>query len=182
MSITIHPHKKAEIKMNALKRRKEKYWPERTVLEKPQWLRKVAPSADRVEKLVKLFADKELHTVCQEASCPNLVECFDQKIATFMILGSICTRRCSFCDVAHGIPLPVDRDEPARLARTVMEMGLKYVVITSVDRDDLPDGGAQHFVNCIKEILACNSDIKIECLVPDFKKKQPIALECFRQI
>jgi lipoic acid synthetase len=130
-----------------------------------------------VNELKSLLRDRELVTVCEEASCPNLMECFSNKVATFMIMGDKCTRRCAFCDVAHGKPEPLDIEEPQKVARTVKTMGLKYVVITSVDRDDLLDGGAEHFANCIREVRALNPGIKVEILVPDFKKRMQKALE-----
>ena len=119
-------------------------------LRKPDWIRVKLPSGNAVETLKKRLRARELVTVCEEASCPNIHECFHKGTATFMILGEVCTRRCSFCDVAHGRPLPPDANEPAQLAQTVKDMGLRYVVITSVDRDDLLDGGAQHFAECIR--------------------------------
>ncbi|HNV83576.1 MAG TPA: lipoyl synthase, partial [Arenimonas sp.] len=124
------------------------------VLRKPSWIRVRIPSGNAVEKLKSKLRDNRLVTVCEDASCPNIHECFSHGTATFMILGAICTRRCSFCDVAHGRPKPPDASEPMNLARTVADMGMRYVVITSVDRDDLRDGGAQHFVDCIRETRA----------------------------
>ncbi len=120
--------------------------------------------------------EQGLHTVCEEAACPNLNECFGGGTATFMIMGAICTRRCPFCDVAHGRPNPLDTEEPARLARTIAAMSLRYVVITSVDRDDLKDGGAAHFVNCIQEARILSPNLKIEVLVPDFRGRMDVAL------
>src|SRR5690606_5749716 len=117
---------------------------------------------------------------CEEASCPNLGECFAHGTATFMIMGDICTRRCPFCDVAHGRPDPLDPEEPNNLARTIQAMGLRYVVVTSVDRDDLRDGGAQHFVDCIRAIRELNPATRIEVLVPDFRGRMERALEIFR--
>ena len=125
--------------------------------------------------------EQKLHTVCEEASCPNLTECFSSGTATFMIMGDVCTRRCSFCDVAHGRPLPLDESEPENLAETVLKLGLGYVVVTSVDRDDLKDGGANHFVNCIQEIRQQSNDIKIEILVPDFRGRVDKALDILSQ-
>jgi lipoyl synthase len=125
-------------------------------LRKPSWIRVRIPSGNAVANLKAKLRENRLVTVCEEASCPNIHECFGHGTATFMILGEVCTRRCSFCDVAHGRPKPPDADEPLNLARTVADMGLKYVVVTSVDRDDLRDGGAQHFVDCIAAILALN--------------------------
>ena len=141
------------------------------VLRKPSWIRVRIPAGNAVEKLKSKLRDNRLVTVCEDASCPNIHECFTHGTATFMILGAICTRRCSFCDVAHGRPKPPDASEPMNLARTVADMGMRYVVITSVDRDDLRDGGAQHFVDCIRETRALSPKIKIEILTPDFRGK-----------
>ena len=140
-------------------------------LRKPSWIRVRLPAGNAVGELKARLRDRELVTVCEEASCPNIHECFSKGTATFMVLGEICTRRCSFCDVAHGRPLPPDTNEPAHLARTVREMGLRYVVITSVDRDDLRDGGAAHFAQCIDAVRAENPGIRVEILVPDFRGK-----------
>ena len=144
---------------------------EAPVLRKPSWIRVRIPSGNAVQQLKAKLRENRLVTVCEDASCPNIHECFSHGTATFMILGNVCTRRCSFCDVAHGRPKPVDAGEPERLARTVADMGLKYVVITSVDRDDLRDGGAQHFVDCIRETRAAAPGIRIEILTPDFRGK-----------
>ncbi|GAB1406802.1 lipoyl synthase [Thermomonas brevis] len=141
------------------------------VLRKPSWIRVRIPSGNAVQTLKAKLRENRLVTVCEEASCPNIHECFGHGTATFMILGEVCTRRCSFCDVAHGRPKPPDASEPANLARTVADMGLNYVVITSVDRDDLRDGGAQHFVDCIRETRAAVPGIRIEILTPDFRGK-----------
>lgn len=141
------------------------------VLRKPSWIRVRIPSGNSVQLLKNRLRENRLVTVCEDASCPNIHECFSHGTATFMIMGDVCTRRCSFCDVAHGRPKPLDSDEPKRLAQTIADMGLKYVVITSVDRDDLRDGGAQHFVDCIRETRALSPDIKIEILTPDFRGK-----------
>lgn len=146
-------------------------------LRKPEWIRMKAPDSARYQEIKRVLRENKLHTVCEEASCPNIGECFSGGTATFMILGDICTRRCPFCDVAHGKPLPPDVNEPENLARTIAQMKLKYVVITSVDRDDLLDGGAQHFVDCIKAVRAQSPDIKIEILVPDFRGRLDIALK-----
>src|SRR3989338_10621174 len=135
-------------------------------LRKPDWIRVRIPASSAVYDLKKLLRENKLVTVCEEASCPNLPECFSHGIATFMIMGDKCTRRCSFCDVAHGRPEALDPNEPQHLAETILQMKLKYVVITSVDRDDLSDGGAQHFVHCIAAVRAQNPTIKIEILVP----------------
>ena len=141
------------------------------ILRKPSWIRVRIPSGNAVQKLKSKLRENRLVTVCEEASCPNIHECFSHGTATFMILGEVCTRRCSFCDVAHGRPKPPDASEPASLARTIADMGLRYVVITSVDRDDLRDGGAQHFVDCIREARALSPALKIEILTPDFRGK-----------
>lgn len=146
-------------------------------LRKPEWLRIKLPSNDKVNQLKGLLRENRMVTVCEEASCPNLSECFSHGTATFMIMGDKCTRRCSFCDVAHGRPDPLDPNEPANLAQTIQTMGLKYVVITSVDRDDLRDGGASHFVACVAAVRAKNPGIKIEVLVPDFRGRMEKALD-----
>lgn len=143
-------------------------------LRKPPWIRVRLPSGNAVANLKSKLRDRELVTVCEEASCPNIHECFSKGTATFMILGEVCTRRCSFCDVAHGRPLPPDQKEPEQLARTVRDMKLRYIVITSVDRDDLRDGGAAHFAACIQQTRALNPGIRIEVLVPDFRGKGKI--------
>ena len=147
---------------------------------KPAWIRAKSPAHPEVQRLKQILRDNRLHTVCEEASCPNLGECFAHGTATFMIMGDICTRRCPFCDVAHGRPDPLDTEEPKNLARTIQAMGLKYVVVTSVDRDDLRDGGAQHFVDCIQAIRELNPATRIEVLVPDFRGRMERALEIFR--
>ncbi|HHO69312.1 MAG TPA: lipoyl synthase [Gammaproteobacteria bacterium] len=147
---------------------------------KPHWIRARSPAGPEVQRLKRVLRDSRLHTVCEEASCPNLGECFAHGTATFMIMGDICTRRCPFCDVAHGRPDPLDPDEPASLARTIQAMGLRYVVVTSVDRDDLRDGGAGHFVACIEAIRALNPDTRIEILVPDFRGRMDRALDIMR--
>ncbi len=144
---------------------------------KPDWIRAKPQGGAEVQRLKKILRDQGLHTVCEEANCPNLGECFAGGTATFMILGDICTRRCPFCDVAHGKPRPVDRDEPARLAETVAAMGLHYVVITSVDRDDLRDGGAAHFAAVIRALRARNPSLTIEILTPDFRGREAIAVD-----
>lgn len=140
-------------------------------LRKPGWIRVRIPPGNAVAKLKSQLRESALVTVCEEASCPNIHECFSKGTATFMILGEVCTRRCSFCDVAHGRPKSPDVAEPANLARTIRDMGLRYVVITSVDRDDLRDGGAAHFAECITQIRAGNPLIQIEILTPDFRGK-----------
>ena len=139
------------------------------VLRKPSWIRVRIPSNGAVAALKSKLRENRLVTVCEDASCPNIHECFGHGTATFMILGDVCTRRCSFCDVAHGRPKPPDPSEPLSLANTIADMGLKYVVITSVDRDDLRDGGAQHFVDCIRAVRAQSPAIRIEILTPDFR-------------
>lgn len=144
---------------------------------KPDWIRVRAPAGPAVQRLKRVLREQSLHTVCEEAACPNLGECFNHGTATFMIMGDICTRRCPFCDVAHGRPEVLDDEEPRHLARTVQAMGLRYVVITSVDRDDLRDGGAGHFAACIREARAFNPGLKVEVLVPDFRGRLAVALE-----
>ena len=141
------------------------------LLRKPSWIRVRLPGNSAVADLKDKLRANRLVTVCEEASCPNIHECFGKGTATFMILGEVCTRRCSFCDVAHGRPKPPDAQEPANLARTIADMRLRYVVITSVDRDDLRDGGAAHFAACIREVRAQNPRTKIEILTPDFRGK-----------
>lgn len=148
---------------------------------KPDWIRAKVPGGPEVSRLKQVLRSRNLHTVCEEATCPNLGECFQHGTATFMIMGDICTRRCPFCDVAHGRPEPLDEQEPDNLATTIQEMGLRYVVITSVDRDDLRDGGAGHFVACIERARELNPSLKIEVLVPDFRGRMDIALDIFRQ-
>lgn len=149
----------------------------KTIQRKPPWIRAKAPTGDLVQKLKSTLRENNLYTVCEEASCPNLGECFSKGTATFMIMGDICTRRCPFCDVGHGRPNPLDREEPYNLAKTIRNMGLSYVVITSVDRDDLRDGGAQHFIDCIEQTRRLNPTIKIEILTPDFRGRMDVALE-----
>jgi lipoic acid synthetase len=152
-----------------------------TPLRKPAWIRARLAASPEVARLKQILRENRLHTVCEEASCPNLGECFGKGTATFMIMGDICTRRCPFCDVAHGRPNPLDLEEPLHLARTIHAMGLRYVVITSVDRDDLRDGGAAHFAACIRETRAQNPAIQIEVLVPDFRGRMDPALDMFRE-
>ncbi len=148
------------------------------MLRKPSWLKiKLPKTTERIDQIKGAMRKHGLHSVCEEAACPNLPECFNHGTATFMILGAICTRRCPFCDVAHGRPLPPSAEEPEKLALTIRDMKLKYVVITSVDRDDLRDGGAQHFADCIDAIRKYCPDIKIEVLVPDFRGRMDVALE-----
>ncbi len=149
----------------------------KTMLRKPSWIRAKAPSGKGVANIRSILRENNLNSVCEEASCPNLGECFSKGTATFMIMGDICTRRCPFCDVAHGRPNPLDENEPQKLANTIKQLNLKYVVITSVDRDDLRDGGAAHFVACIQAIRQHCPNTKIEILVPDFRGRMDIALE-----
>ncbi len=148
---------------------------------KPSWIRARSPAHPAVQRLKAVLRTNRLQTVCEEASCPNIGECFSHGTATFMIMGGICTRRCPFCDVAHGRPLPLDAEEPANLARTIRAMGLRYVVVTSVDRDDLRDGGAAHFAACVRAIRETNPDIQVEILVPDFRARVDPALESLVQ-
>lgn len=148
---------------------------------KPDWIRVRLPAGGEVQRIKDLLREQKLHTVCEEASCPNLPECFGKGTATFMIMGDICTRRCPFCDVGHGRPNPLDADEPRHLAETVKALGLRYVVVTSVDRDDLRDGGAAHFVDCIRELRALNPETTVEVLVPDFRGRMDVALAILRE-
>jgi lipoyl synthase len=145
-------------------------------LRKPEWIRVRAASSPRFMEIKQILREHKLHTVCEEASCPNIGECFGKGTATFMIMGDICTRRCPFCDVGHGRPLPLDAEEPANLAATIAALRLSYVVITSVDRDDLRDGGAQHFVDCIRAVRERSPATQIEVLVPDFRGRMERAL------
>ena len=151
--------------------------PSDTVLRKPDWIRVRIPASSEVGRIKNILRTRKLASVCEEASCPNISECFSHGTATFMIMGEICTRRCPFCDVAHGKPLALDEDEPRQLAEAVAEMKLKYVVVTSVDRDDLKDSGAGHFADCISELRAHNPNTRVEVLVPDFRGRMEIALE-----
>ena len=150
-------------------------------LRKPKWIRAKFTGTEAVINLKKILREKGLHTVCEEAACPNLGECFGNGTATFMIMGDICTRRCPFCDVGHGRPNPLDQKEPVHLAETIERMKLRYVVITSVDRDDLRDGGAAHFRACINEVRDRCPDTKVEILVPDFRGRMDIAVEILAQ-
>src|SRR5688572_11399492 len=148
------------------------------ILKKPDWIRVKAGSASsRFYEIKQILREHNLHTVCEEASCPNIGECFGKGTATFMIMGDKCTRRCPFCDVGHGRPDPLDADEPINLARTIAALKLSYVVITSVDRDDLKDGGAQHFVDCIRATRELSPSTQIEVLVPDFRGRLERALQ-----
>jgi lipoyl synthase len=146
-------------------------------LRKPAWIRVRAPSSPRFYEIKQILREHRLHTVCEEASCPNIGECFGKGTATFMIMGDICTRRCPFCDVGHGRPLPLDAEEPENLARTIAALKLRYVVVTSVDRDDLRDGGAQHFADCIRAVRERSPATQIEVLVPDFRGRLDRALD-----
>jgi len=151
-------------------------------LKKPEWIRvKAAPAGSRFYDIKRILREHNLYTVCEEASCPNIGECFGKGTATFMIMGDKCTRRCPFCDVGHGRPDPLDLDEPLNLAKTIAALKLNYVVITSVDRDDLRDGGAGHFVQCIQEVRRLSPNTKIEVLVPDFRGRLERALGIFDQ-
>jgi lipoic acid synthetase len=146
-------------------------------LRKPEWIRARAGGGERFHEIKKILRENKLHTVCEEASCPNIGECFGHGTATFMIMGDLCTRRCPFCDVAHGRPKPLDAEEPRHLGETIAAMKLKYVVITSVDRDDLRDGGAGHFVECIRAVRELSAQTRIEILTPDFRGRLDRALE-----
>src|ERR1700674_3848387 len=150
-------------------------------LRKPEWIRvRLGADNSRYHEIKQILRENQLHTVCEEASCPNIGECFGKGTATFMIMGDICTRRCPFCDVGHGRPMPLDGQEPVHLAQTIAKLRLKYVVITSVDRDDLRDGGAQHFVDCIDKVRELSPSTRIEILTPDFRGRLDRALEILR--
>ncbi|SER16419.1 lipoic acid synthetase [Amphritea atlantica] len=151
------------------------------ILRKPEWLRVSLGTSPKVQGIKNKLRKHKLASVCEEASCPNLGECFSHGTATFMIMGDICTRRCPFCDVAHGRPKPLPENEPAELAEAIADMGLRYVVITSVDRDDLRDGGAEHFARCITETRKAVPSIQVETLVPDFRGRMDIALDVLQQ-
>jgi lipoic acid synthetase len=167
---------KGESKVSRLKIRPNS---ERKPIKKPNWIRIRHANSSKVNELKKTLRSQDLFTVCEEAQCPNLSECFNHGTATFMIMGQICTRRCPFCDVAHGRPKPLDKNEPGHLADTISKMALKYVVITSVDRDDLRDGGASHFKDCIDNIRKKTPLVKIEILTPDFRGRVDKALNIF---
>ena len=154
--------------------------PSDTLLRKPDWIRIRLTANPEVDRIKGILRTRKLASVCEEASCPNLPECFSHGTATFMIMGEICTRRCPFCDVAHGKPNPLDPDEPRQLAEAVAEMDLKYVVVTSVDRDDLKDSGAGHFAACIAAVREQNPSTRLEVLVPDFRGRMDIALAILR--
>jgi len=151
------------------------------LLRKPDWIRVRIPASPEIGRIKSILRTRKLASVCEEASCPNLGECFSHGTATFMIMGEICTRRCPFCDVGHGKPNPLDPDEPRQLAEAIEEMQLKYVVVTSVDRDDLKDSGATHFAECISEMRRLNPNTTVEVLVPDFRGRMEIALEILSQ-
>ncbi|HFE47838.1 MAG TPA: lipoyl synthase [Chromatiaceae bacterium] len=156
-----------------------KVQPSENTPRKPAWIRAKVPGGPEVKRIRKLLRERNLSSVCEEANCPNLGECFDHGTATFMIMGDICTRRCPFCDVAHGKPKPLDPDEPRQLAEAIAEMRLRYVVVTSVDRDDLRDGGAGHFAACIQAIRELTPETRIEILTPDFRGRRQAALAAF---
>lgn len=158
-----------------------KILPTEQVPRKPDWIRVEIPTTPEVARVKALLRKHRLHSVCEEASCPNLGECFSGGTATFMIMGDICTRRCPFCDVGHGRPKPLDADEPKNLAIAIADLGLKYVVITSVDRDDLRDGGARHFADCLREIRRLSPGIQLETLVPDYRGRMDVALDITAQ-
>ena len=168
---------KGESKISRLKIKPDS---KRQPLKKPSWIRIRHANSKKVNELKSTLRSQELFTVCEEAQCPNLSECFNHGTATFMIMGQICTRRCPFCDVAHGRPKPLDTSEPDHLADTISKMALKYVVITSVDRDDLRDGGAMHFKDCIDAIRQKTPKVKIEILTPDFRGRVEKALNIFQ--
>lgn len=176
MSVQTDSPKKLRAK-DKLARIPVKIEPTETPLRKPEWIRVKLPTGNTIDNIKSMLREKNLYSVCEEASCPNLPECFSKGTATFMIMGDRCTRRCSFCDVAHGRPDALDLDEPKNLAKTIADMALKYVVITSVDRDDLKDGGAEHFANCIREVRELSPNITIEVLVPDFRGRLEVALD-----
>ena len=155
--------------------------PTETMPRKPDWIRVRIPASPKINDVKQKLRKHGLHTVCEEASCPNIGECFGGGTATFMIMGDICTRRCPFCDVGHGRPNPLNEDEPKELATAIADMGLKYVVITSVDRDDLRDGGAKHFADCIRYSRELSPKLEMEILVPDFRGRMDIAVEILAQ-
>jgi len=150
--------------------------PTEVLPKKPSWIKVKMPASKQVDNIRHILRSHKLHSVCEEASCPNLGECFHAGTATFMIMGDICTRRCPFCDVGHGRPKPLDVNEPQNLAQAIFDLKLKYVVITSVDRDDLRDGGAQHFVDCLRAIRNLSPNVKLETLVPDYRGRMEKAL------
>lgn len=182
-SIPLNIAGKKQLGENKTKRNRAGFDTNAPTLRKPDWIRVRLPVGNAVQKLKNKISSNALVTVCEEASCPNIHECYHKGTATFMILGEVCTRRCSFCDVAHGRPLPPDINEPANLAKTISEMGLRYVVITSVDRDDLKDGGAQHYVDCIRAVRESCPGIQIEILTPDYRGRgrMDVALDILAQ-
>lgn len=171
---TPQSHQRGESKLSRIPVKVER---QQDQLRKPKWIRAKAPLGREVNRIRRILREKGLSSVCEEAACPNLGECFQQGTATFMIMGDICTRRCPFCDVAHGKPQPLDPNEPEQLATAIEAMQLKYVVITSVDRDDLRDGGAEHYANCIQAIRERMPKTRGEILVPDFRGREQVALE-----
>ena len=171
---TPETHQRSADKLSRIPIKVEK--PE-TVLRKPDWIRIKLASGDKVNQIKQSLRENRLHTVCEEAACPNLAECFSHGTATFMIMGDLCTRRCPFCDVAHGKPQPLDSEEPINLASTIAAMAIKYVVITSVNRDDLRDGGAGHFAACIQAVRQQSPATTIEILTPDFRGRTNTALQ-----
>lgn len=156
--------------------------PTTDILRKPSWIKVRLGNSSEVGKIKERLRSHKLHSVCEEASCPNLGECFSKGTATFMIMGDICTRRCPFCDVGHGRPNPLDEKEPVKMADAIADMGLKYVVITSVDRDDLRDGGADHFNQCVNETRLRSPNITVETLVPDFRGRLDLAIETMAKL
>jgi lipoyl synthase len=172
-------HQRGESKLSRIPVKVEK---SESRLRKPAWIRAKMPGGERVNRIKRVLRESGLSSVCEEAACPNLGECFNHGTATFMIMGDICTRRCPFCDVAHGKPQPLDQGEPGQLAEAVHSMQLQYVVITSVDRDDLRDGGASHFIECIRAVRQFNPGIRIETLVPDFRGRIDQALQQFQAV
>jgi lipoic acid synthetase len=185
--VTVNPikAKKVDPKQGIKKRGAEKLAripikviPTETMPRKPDWIRvRIPANSAPIQAVKEKLRKHNLHTVCEEAACPNISECFGGGTATFMIMGDICTRRCPFCDVGHGRPNPLNADEPKELATAIADMGLKYVVVTSVDRDDLRDGGAQHFADCIRHTKEMSPALKMEVLVPDFRGRMDIALD-----
>ena len=167
-------HQRGETKLARIPVKVEK---SSTLLRKPKWIRAQHQGSPKAQEIKRILREKNLHTVCEEANCPNLGECFTHGTATFLIMGDICTRRCPFCDVAHGRPQALDEHEPENLGETIKALGLSYVVITSVDRDDLRDGGAAHFASCIARVREKNPGIKVEVLVPDFRGRMERALD-----
>jgi lipoic acid synthetase len=179
-SKTLKPKKQQGVKLRGADKTDRipiKVIPTETMMKKPDWIRVRIPASPEVANIKKKLRSHNLHSVCEEANCPNLGECFSHGTATFMIMGDICTRRCPFCDVAHGRPNALNENEPRELAKAIGDMGLKYVVITSVDRDDLRDGGAKHITDCVAEVRKHSPGIKIETLVPDFRGRLEVAVD-----